>query len=64
MKRIKDALLCFTWDDGKSELMYESLPEYLFDDINTYLNELEEHREEVGEDYNFTKDEQKRDTND
>lgn len=64
MKRIKDALLCFTWDDGKSEFMYESLPEYLFDDINTYLNELEEHREEVGEDYNFTKDEQKRDTND
>ena len=64
MKRIKDALLCSTWDDGKSEFMYESLPEYLFDDINTYLNELEEHREEVGEDYNFTKDEQKRDTND
>ena len=60
MKRIKDTLLCFTWDDGKSEFMYESLPEHLYDEINTYLNELEEHREEVGEDYNFTKDEQKR----
>jgi hypothetical protein len=64
MKRITDVLLCFTWDDGKSEFMYENLPEYLFDDINTYLNELEEHREEVGEDYNFTKDEQKRGSND
>ena len=64
MNRITDALLCFSWDDGKSEFMYESLPEHLFDEINTYLNELEEHREEVGEDYNFTKDEQKRDTND
>jgi hypothetical protein len=59
MRKIKDVLLCFTWDDGKVEFMYENLPEHLFDEVNTYLNELEEHREEVGKDYNFTKDEQK-----
>jgi predicted heme/steroid binding protein len=56
MKRINAVKLAFTWEDGKTEAMYESLPEYLHDEINTYLNELEEHRAEVGDEYVFVDD--------
>lgn len=56
MKKIVDAKLCFKWDDNKAEFMYENLPEYLYDEINTYLNELEELREVQGEEYSFTHD--------
>jgi hypothetical protein len=60
MKRIKDVKLAFTWDDNKVEFLYENLPEHLFNDIEAYLVELEEHREEVGDDYNFCFDGAKR----
>ena len=56
IKRICKVSLEIEWDDGLKETMYESLPEYLYDEINTYLNELELHRAEVQEDYNTTQD--------
>jgi hypothetical protein len=64
MKKIIEAKLCFSWDDNKAEFMYENLPEYLFNEINEYLKELEQHREEVGDDYNFCDDQVKRGNND
>jgi len=56
IKRICQVKVAFTWDDGKTEAMYDSLPEYLYDELNTYLNELEQHRAEVGEEYVFVDD--------
>ena len=56
MKRINNWVLQFSWDDGLNEAMCASLPHHLLDEINTYLNELEEHRAEVGEDYNVSND--------
>lgn len=56
MKRINNWVLQFSWDDGLNEAMCASLPQHLLDEINTYLNELEEHRAEVGEDYNVSND--------
>lgn len=52
IKRINSWVLQFSWDDGLNETMCASLPEYIRDEINTYLNELEQHRAEVGEEYN------------
>ena len=54
--QISKVSLMFTWEDGKTENMYQNLPEYLFDQINEYLNELEQHRAEVKEDYVFCDD--------
>lgn len=54
--QISKVSLMFTWEDGKTENMYQNLPEYLFDQINEYLNELEQHRAEVQEDYVFCDD--------
>ena len=54
--QINKVSLMFTWEDGKTENMYQNLPEYLFDQINEYLNELEQHRAEVQEDYVFCDD--------
>ena len=56
IKRINRWVLQTTWDDGLNETMCASLPEYLIDEINTYLNELEDHRAEVGPDYNAATD--------
>ena len=52
MKRIDNWVLHFSWDDGLKETMCASLPDYIKDEINTYMNELEEHRAEVGAEYN------------
>lgn len=52
IKRINSWVLQFSWDDGLNETMCASLPEYIRDEINTYLNELEQHRAEVGTEYN------------
>jgi len=60
MKRIVDVKLAFTWDDNKVEFMYENLPEHLFNELEAYFVELEEHREEVGDEYNFAYDGAKR----
>ena len=60
MRKIVDVKLAFTWDDKKVEFMYENLPEQLFNDLEAYFVELEEHREEVGDDYNFCFDGAKR----
>jgi hypothetical protein len=60
MKRIVDVKLAFTWDDNKVEFLYENLPEHLFNELEAYFVELEEHREEVGDDYHFSCDSAKR----
>jgi len=60
MKRIVDVKLAFTWDDNKVEFMYENLPEHLFNELEAYFVELEEHREEVGDGYTFCFDGAKR----
>jgi hypothetical protein len=52
IKRINSWVLQFSWDDGLNETMCASLPEYIRDEINTYLNELEQHQAEVGTEYN------------
>jgi hypothetical protein len=52
IKRINEWVIQFSWDDGLKEIMCASLPEYIRDEINTYMNELEEHRAEVGAEYN------------
>ena len=56
IKRICSVKLAFTWDDGKTEAIYNNLPQYLFDEINEYLNELELHRAEANDDYVFVND--------
>lgn len=56
IKRITKWTLHAYWDDGLNETMCASLPDYLIDEINTYMNELEEHRAEVGEEYNVATD--------
>ncbi len=52
-REINQVKLVFTWDDNKTEAMYTHLPEYLRDQINEYMNELEELRAQVGDDYIF-----------
>jgi hypothetical protein len=49
--------LAFQWSDGEHEAMYECLPEYLRIEINQYLQELEELREQEAEDYLIVHDE-------
>jgi hypothetical protein len=55
-KTIKSFRLVITWDDGIRENLTPDLPEYLKDEIEAYLQELEELRELQGDDeYNFSK---------
>lgn len=54
--QISKVMLKFTWEDGENEAMYQNLPEFLQDEINTYLNELEELRAEQGDEYVFCDD--------
>lgn len=54
--QIHKVMLKFTWEDGENEAMYQNLPEYLQDEINTYLNELEALRAEQGDEYVFCDD--------
>lgn len=55
--KITKCLLAFQWSDGEHEAMYESLPEYLRIEINRYLQELVELREQEPEEYLFINDE-------
>ena len=57
MHKITKCLLAFQWSDGETESMYECLPEYLRIEINQYLQELEELREQEAEDYLIVSDE-------
>lgn len=53
---IKSFRLVITWDDGIRENLTPDLPEYLKNEIEAYLQELEELRELQGDDeYNFSK---------
>ncbi len=55
-KTIKSFRLVITWDDGIRENLTPDLPEYLKNEIDAYLQELEELRELQGDDeYNFSK---------
>lgn len=42
-----------TWSDGLKENLGASLPEYLLNEIEAYFVEMDQHRSEVGDDYNF-----------
>jgi hypothetical protein len=55
--KITKCLLAFQWSDGKTESMYETLPEYLRIEISRYLEELVELREQEPEEYLFINDE-------
>ena len=56
--------LSATWSDGKTEGLAIDLPEYLYDELQTYFRELEDLREEHDNDlrdegYSFGEDESK-----
>ena len=55
VKTITSFKLVITWDDGIRENLTPDLPEYLKEEIEAYLQELEELRELQGDDeYNFS----------
>jgi hypothetical protein len=55
VKTITSFKLVITWDDGIRENLTPDLPEYLKNEIEAYLQELEELRELQGDDeYNFS----------
>lgn len=46
-----------TWSDGRTENLSPDLPEYLTEQIEQYLDELEDLRNEQGDDeYNFSEE--------
>ena len=56
--------LSATWSDGKTEGLAINLPEYLYDELQTYFRELEDLREEHDndmrdEEYSFGEDDLK-----
>jgi hypothetical protein len=56
--------LSATWSDGKTEGLAIDLPEYLYDELQTYFRELEDLREEHDndmrdEEYSFGEDDLK-----
>jgi hypothetical protein len=56
--------LSATWSDGKTEGLAIDLPEYLYDELQTYFRELEDLREEHDnemrdEEYSFGEDKSK-----
>jgi hypothetical protein len=60
-KTIKSWKLSVTWSDGKTEGLAVDLPEYLYEELQTYFHELEDLREEHDndlrdEEYNFGED--------
>jgi len=55
--KITKCLLAFQWSDGEHEAMYEGLPEYLREEINRYIQELEELRERDPDEYRMFNDE-------
>ena len=43
-----------TWSDGVVEDLSPDLPEYLSEEIELYLDELDELRNQQGDEYNFS----------
>ena len=57
--------LSVTWSDGKTEGLAVDLPEYLYEELQTYFGELEDLREEHDNDlrdegYNFAANDSKK----
>lgn len=53
---IKSWKLSVTWTDGKTEGLAVDLPEYLADELAVYFAELEQHRAEIEDEYNWGED--------
>ena len=57
MNTIKSYNLVITWSDAINEILAQDCPEYLKEEIEAYLQELEELRELQGDDeYNFSEE--------
>ena len=52
---IKDCKIIITWNDGVVEDISPDLPEYLAEEIEKYLDELDDLRSCDPEDYNISK---------
>lgn len=52
--RIVDCRVIVTWSDGVVEDLSPDLPEYLSEEIETYLDELDDLRSCDPDDYNFS----------
>jgi molybdopterin-guanine dinucleotide biosynthesis protein A len=53
MHKIAEIKIIAKWSDGRVEDLATHMPESLAEELEIYCDELEEHRAEVGEDYNF-----------
>ena len=53
---IKSWKLSVTWSDGKTEGLAVDLPEDLADELAIYFAELEQHRAETEDEYNWGED--------
>jgi hypothetical protein len=51
---IVDCKVIITWSDGVVEDLSPDLPEYLSEEIELYLDELDELRNQQGDEYNFS----------
>ncbi len=51
---IVDCKVIITWSDGVVEDLSPDLPEYLSEEIELYLDELDELRNQQGGEYNFS----------
>lgn len=53
MHKIAEIKIIATWSDGRTEDLATHMPEPLAEQIEIYCDELEEHRAEVGDEYNW-----------
>ena len=53
MHKIAEIKIIAKWSDGRVEDLATHMPESLAEELEIYCDELEEHRAEVGEDYNW-----------
>jgi hypothetical protein len=53
---ITDCKIIITWNDGKREDLSNDLPEYLREQIEQYLDELNDLRSCDPDDYNFSEE--------
>jgi len=53
MHKIAEIRIIAVWTDGKSEDLASHMPQALSEQIEIYCDELEDHRAEVGDDYNW-----------
>ncbi len=56
---ITDCKLVVTWNDGAVEDLSPTLPDYLREEIERYLNEMEDLRTQHPEDYSLVMEEVK-----